>query len=371
MDFIVCRDNADSLQHHGIKGQRWGIRRFQNEDRTWTEAGKERYNDGPGGGSSSGGSSGSVKSSVKNAAEKVKSGVSSAKDKAVSTAKDVKGKAENAINEAKKEPTQEELDARAARRKDIAKKVAIGVGITAAVVGTAFVAKYAHDKIKDLKAINSEDFADKLSASLDMEFKALDPHKTEAQVDQGVIKVQQNLKTGMAGVMERTSGSGVSRQSLKIDDAFDSKKIDNNKKHFFKWLNNDVDKYLKATLDDSVDEGTLSSLRKKAERSADVMLDKTYHTRDSDEEREYLTDVARDFLNSRAKDPARNTGRRDVRDLDVADELAKGYRNSSPESLRQLANTIRDRTGKVIDPGDFSGLARAMADIMDPEHRAH
>lgn len=33
----------DELYHHGIKGQKWGRRRFQNEDMTWTEAGKERY----------------------------------------------------------------------------------------------------------------------------------------------------------------------------------------------------------------------------------------------------------------------------------------------------------------------------------------
>ena len=32
------------LYHHGIKGQRWGIRRFQNEDGTYTNAGKERRN---------------------------------------------------------------------------------------------------------------------------------------------------------------------------------------------------------------------------------------------------------------------------------------------------------------------------------------
>ena len=29
------------LCHHGIKGQKWGIRRFQNEDGTLTEAGKK------------------------------------------------------------------------------------------------------------------------------------------------------------------------------------------------------------------------------------------------------------------------------------------------------------------------------------------
>lgn len=31
------------LEHHGIKGQRWGIRRFQNLDGTLTEEGRERY----------------------------------------------------------------------------------------------------------------------------------------------------------------------------------------------------------------------------------------------------------------------------------------------------------------------------------------
>lgn len=33
------------VYHHGIKGQQWGVRRFQNEDGTLTEEGKERYND--------------------------------------------------------------------------------------------------------------------------------------------------------------------------------------------------------------------------------------------------------------------------------------------------------------------------------------
>lgn len=40
--FYVIRNN-DDLVHHGIKGQKWGIRRYQNEDGSLTEAGKKRY----------------------------------------------------------------------------------------------------------------------------------------------------------------------------------------------------------------------------------------------------------------------------------------------------------------------------------------
>lgn len=33
----------DYLKHHGIKGMRWGVRRYRNEDGTLTPAGKKRY----------------------------------------------------------------------------------------------------------------------------------------------------------------------------------------------------------------------------------------------------------------------------------------------------------------------------------------
>lgn len=33
----------EDLMHHGIKGQKWGVRRFQNEDGSLTAAGRKRY----------------------------------------------------------------------------------------------------------------------------------------------------------------------------------------------------------------------------------------------------------------------------------------------------------------------------------------
>ena len=48
MRWLLCKSTAEImsneyLQHHGILGQKWGIRRYQNTDGSLTSSGKKRY----------------------------------------------------------------------------------------------------------------------------------------------------------------------------------------------------------------------------------------------------------------------------------------------------------------------------------------
>ena len=47
MEYRITR-SEDYLQHHGILGQKWGVRRFQNPDGTLTAEGKKRYQNSDG-----------------------------------------------------------------------------------------------------------------------------------------------------------------------------------------------------------------------------------------------------------------------------------------------------------------------------------
>lgn len=41
--FYAPNDYRNYLEHHGIRGMKWGVRRFQNKDGSYTSAGKSRY----------------------------------------------------------------------------------------------------------------------------------------------------------------------------------------------------------------------------------------------------------------------------------------------------------------------------------------
>lgn len=41
--YLLSASNQNELTHFGVKGMKWGIRRYQNTDGTLTEAGKKRY----------------------------------------------------------------------------------------------------------------------------------------------------------------------------------------------------------------------------------------------------------------------------------------------------------------------------------------
>ena len=55
---------SDALYHHGIKGQKWGVRRYQNPDGSFTDEGRRRYGYGKG----------SLDSMTENTADKIAKG---------------------------------------------------------------------------------------------------------------------------------------------------------------------------------------------------------------------------------------------------------------------------------------------------------
>lgn len=41
MWYYIVKDQPNELYHHGIKGMKWGVRHYQNEDGSLTNAGKK------------------------------------------------------------------------------------------------------------------------------------------------------------------------------------------------------------------------------------------------------------------------------------------------------------------------------------------
>ena len=122
----VKRLRNDELYHHGVKGQRWGIRRYQNPDGSLTEAGRRRYLN----------PDGSYNTRYQ---------------------KEIVSRQGQQKAELTNKPLNEKSDAEIERRKKIAKTVAITAGIGLAVVGTAVATKKIGDHFCD-KELNNVEF---------------------------------------------------------------------------------------------------------------------------------------------------------------------------------------------------------------------
>ena len=40
--YVISRSNPEELYHHGVKGMKWGVRKYQNSDGTLTDIGKNK-----------------------------------------------------------------------------------------------------------------------------------------------------------------------------------------------------------------------------------------------------------------------------------------------------------------------------------------
>ena len=126
MEFYVVRkpeSEIDELYHHGIKGQRWGIRRFQNPDGTWKFAGKKRRKQSKGATAraarkeamkefKSKSELDTARASYKVTKEKNKQAIKTAKAESATIGKKIKGAIKDQMDkrkEKKKEATAEEI----------------------------------------------------------------------------------------------------------------------------------------------------------------------------------------------------------------------------------------------------------------------
>ena len=202
--FYATNDYRSYLAHHGIRGMKWGVRRFQNADGSYTSAGKSRY--GVGDGNSYNGVK-SVKGGLHRLAAKnydlnartyeklgnnTMAGMNRAAPKDSRRKVDAADKAKAEKLASKRELTPEE---RAARNAKI-KKVALAVAGTAAVAAGAYaVNKYGKRTMAEAERIMTNEKKFQMNKWVDKIVQA-DDQVTTAQrwwdnaVDQGDAKTE-------------------------------------------------------------------------------------------------------------------------------------------------------------------------------------
>ena len=130
-DYYIAIPHDDYVVHHGILGQKWGVRRYQNADGSYTAAGRARYLSDV---RSRGGN-------VKKAAAKWDAEVAKQQKPKKKSDHRLKLEAKYKASGMTKKQAEEAADKRIQKEK----KIAIGAGIAAAAAGTAYGLYRHHD----------------------------------------------------------------------------------------------------------------------------------------------------------------------------------------------------------------------------------
>lgn len=160
----------DELYHHGIKGMRWGVRRYQNEDGSLTPKGEKRYY----------GKANALQKDIDSFAP-IKNGLKTKKGKQILTSKDVADSvralekqrdAARAKGDARRERDLQKMQRREqVRNSDQFKKFAKGAAITAGVALAAYggykLAKAHPDAINNAKSAVSKMFKSSKKSTAD------------------------------------------------------------------------------------------------------------------------------------------------------------------------------------------------------------
>lgn len=189
----------DELYHHGIKGMRWGVRRYQNEDGSLTPKGEKRYY----------GKANALQKDIDSFAP-IKNGLKTKKGKQILTSKDVADSvralekqrdAARAKGDARRERDLQKMQRREqVRNSDQFKKFAKGAAITAGVALAAYggykLAKAHPDAINNAKSAVSKMFSKSENTKVNSISSNTKPRSVKSAVDSGISRMNFSKSSG-------------------------------------------------------------------------------------------------------------------------------------------------------------------------------